>query len=74
MEEERYWEGMRHHEEMYLEWLRRGGPQSGMPPPPRGGFMEMPSKRQENEIDRHVLAKHNTIYPKEPEVRQEILH
>lgn len=69
MEEERYWEGMRHHEEMYLEWLRRGGPQSGMPPPPRGGFMEMPSKRQENEIDRHVLAKHNTIYPKEPELQ-----
>ncbi|PIK44185.1 putative zinc finger RNA-binding protein isoform X2 [Apostichopus japonicus] len=69
MEEERYLEGMRHHEVMFHEWLRRGGPQSGLPPPPRGPFMELPSKKQENEIDRHVLAKHNTIYPKENELQ-----
>jgi len=83
-EEERwYWEERRRYEEEceYLDWCRRypRGPPPNMPPPmmppgmPRPPFMPgmppmMPMRRPDSSDDRHVLAKHAEIYPKEEEL------
>ncbi|XP_047496028.1 zinc finger RNA-binding protein-like isoform X5 [Penaeus chinensis] len=81
-EEERwYWEERRRYEEEceYLDWCRRyprgpPGPPPMMPPGmPRPPFMPgmppmMPMRRPDSSDDRHVLAKHADIYPKEEEL------
>ncbi|XP_045591846.1 zinc finger RNA-binding protein isoform X2 [Procambarus clarkii] len=81
-EEERwYWEERRRYEEEceYLDWCRRyprgpPGPPPMMPPGmPRPPFMPgmppmMPMRRPDSSDDRHVLAKHAEIYPKEEEL------
>ncbi|XP_068230966.1 zinc finger RNA-binding protein isoform X4 [Palaemon carinicauda] len=81
-EEERwYWEERRRYEEEceYLDWCRRyprgpPGPPPMMPPGmPRPPFMPgmppmMPIRRPDSSDDRHVLAKHAEIYPKEEEL------
>ncbi|KAL7632795.1 UNVERIFIED_CONTAM: hypothetical protein RMT77_016861 [Armadillidium vulgare] len=79
-EEERwYWEERRRYEEEceYFDWCRRypRGPPN-MPPPmmppgiPRHPFIPpmMPIRRPDSSDDRHVLAKHAEIYPKEEEL------
>lgn len=83
-EEERiYWEERRRYEDEleYYEWHRRfgRGPQMGPPmpppPPPRAYMMGMPAasmgpptRRPDSVDDRHVMAKHTQIYPKEEEL------
>ncbi|GLV44025.1 Zinc-finger protein at 72D [Carabus blaptoides fortunei] len=80
-EEDRlYWEERRRYEEDYLEWCRRGAmgpfpPGRGRPPFPAGGppppfFQGGPiGHRTESSDDRHVLARHAEIYPKEDELQ-----
>ncbi|XP_076034745.1 zinc-finger protein 72D isoform X2 [Oratosquilla oratoria] len=83
-EEERwYWEERRRYEEEceHIEWFRRYNrtPHSNMPPPmpppgvPRPPFVPgmppmMHMRRPDSSDDRHVIAKHAEIYPKEEEL------
>ncbi|XP_018575863.1 zinc finger RNA-binding protein isoform X3 [Anoplophora glabripennis] len=73
-EEGMYWEDRRRYEEEYMEMARRGnmGPYlrgrpfpGGAPPYFQGG---MP-RRTESSDDRHVMARHSEIYPKEEELQ-----
>ncbi|GIY38699.1 zinc finger RNA-binding protein [Caerostris extrusa] len=81
-EERMYWEERRRYEdelELY-EWHRRFnreprmGPPMPPPPPPRPYIMGMPPmgpqglRRPDTVDDRHVVAKHTQIYPKEEEL------
>lgn len=63
MEEEYFWEERRRYaEEMeYFEWHRMGRP--GMPPPRFG------MRKPDSSDDRHVMAKHASIYPNEEELK-----
>ncbi|XP_032691093.1 zinc finger RNA-binding protein isoform X3 [Odontomachus brunneus] len=74
-----YWEERRRYEEEceYFEWYRRYGRGPGAAPIPRGPFagppgpMMMypgPQRRPDSSDDKHVLAHHTTIYPKEQEL------
>lgn len=74
-----YWEERRRYEEEceYFEWYRRYGRGPGPAPIPRGPFagppgpMMMypgPQRRPDSSDDKHVLAHHTTIYPKEQEL------
>eukprot|EP00106_Octopus_bimaculoides_P004151 XP_014771593.1 PREDICTED: zinc finger RNA-binding protein-like [Octopus bimaculoides] len=82
MEEEMYWGERRHFEEIdyYSQWHRRPGhPAAPMPPPP---FPQRPGasgplgvgasthlRKPESSDDRHVMAKHTSIYPTEIELQ-----
>ncbi|XP_072031547.1 zinc finger RNA-binding protein-like isoform X4 [Amphiura filiformis] len=71
MEEEHYWEERRRYEEEmeFYEWQRRRGVPHPRPVPPKPpAALEMHMKRPDTQIDRHVMAKHNTIYPSEQEL------
>lgn len=71
-EESMYWEDRRRYEE-YMEMVSRGGPfPRGRPFP--GGPPFFPGgpggpRRPESSDDRHVMAKHSEIYPKEEELQ-----
>eukprot|EP00058_Branchiostoma_floridae_P000097 XP_002585585.1 hypothetical protein BRAFLDRAFT_133155 [Branchiostoma floridae] len=71
-EEERYWEERRHWEEE-MEFYRRHGhpPPPHFPPqpptPPKQ--LDMPMRRPDTSDDRHVMAKHSSIYPNEAELQ-----
>ncbi|XP_066589951.1 zinc finger RNA-binding protein isoform X3 [Prorops nasuta] len=75
-EEMMYWEERRRYEEEceYYEWFRRYGRGPGAPPMPRpfpGPPMMMypgPQRRSDSSDDKHVLAHHSAIYPKEQEL------
>ncbi|XP_011350172.2 zinc finger RNA-binding protein isoform X2 [Ooceraea biroi] len=76
-EEMLYWEERRRYEEEceYYEWFRRYGRGPGAPPIPRpfAGPPPMmmyagPQRRPDSSDDKHVLAHHTTIYPKEQEL------
>ncbi|GAB6018914.1 zinc finger RNA binding protein [Chamberlinius hualienensis] len=76
-EERHYWEERRRFEEMeYFDWFRRFGSQRGGPqgirpfpgPPGTGGPSALP-RRPDTVEDRHVMAKHGEIYPKEEELQ-----
>ncbi|XP_014221179.1 zinc finger RNA-binding protein isoform X1 [Trichogramma pretiosum] len=80
-EEMMYWEERRRYEEdfEYYEWYRRYGRGPGAPPmPPRPfpgpppGMMMFPGhqqRRPDSSDDKHVIAHHSTIYPKEEELQ-----
>ncbi|KAM7285400.1 zinc finger RNA-binding protein isoform X2 [Ixodes scapularis] len=70
-EERMYWEERRRFEEE-MEWCRWYG-RGGMPMPPwppmPGPPMGMPMPRRPDSVDdRHVMAKHSQIYPKEEDL------
>ncbi|XP_042905081.1 zinc finger RNA-binding protein isoform X2 [Parasteatoda tepidariorum] len=83
-EERMYWEERRRYEEELeiYEWHRRYnreprmGPPMPPPPPPRSFMLGMPPnvmgppnlRRPDSVDDRHVIAKHTQIYPKEEEL------
>ncbi|XP_065169843.1 zinc finger RNA-binding protein isoform X2 [Atheta coriaria] len=70
-DERMYWEERRRYEEDYMEWCRRGnmGPfPRGRPPFPGNGPPPM-TRRIESNDDRHVMAHHAEIYPKEEELQ-----
>lgn len=79
MEEEdrMYWDERRRFEDEfdYMNWMQRGGyggrPHLGRPGPPIGHpfFGMMPGRRPESSDDRHVVARHAEIYPKEEELQ-----
>ncbi|CAH0552579.1 unnamed protein product [Brassicogethes aeneus] len=65
-EEAIYWEDRRRYEEEYMEMMRRGN----MGPFPRGRAFPGPmARRAESSDDRHVMARHSEIYPKEEELQ-----
>ncbi|XP_043190869.1 zinc finger RNA-binding protein-like isoform X2 [Amphibalanus amphitrite] len=75
-EERIYWEERRRYEEEmeYFEWCRRGAGR-GMPPfgpmgpmGPRFGPIPPMLRRPDSADDRHVMAKHSEIYPKDEEL------
>ncbi|KAL4228150.1 hypothetical protein ACF0H5_013583 [Mactra antiquata] len=68
MEEEYYWEERRRYQEEmeYYEWHRMGRP--GMPPP-RFGQLPLGIRKPDSSDDRHVMAKHASIYPNEEELQ-----
>lgn len=79
-EEMMYWEERRRYEEdcEYYEWYRRyGRGPAGAPPMPRpfpGGPPPMmmfpgPQRRPDTSDDKHVIAHHSSIYPKEEELQ-----
>ncbi|XP_066993035.2 zinc finger RNA-binding protein isoform X2 [Anabrus simplex] len=79
-EEERlYWEERRRYEEEveYFEWYRRYGRDPRALPPPRPFvpgmlppvFFPQPMRRPDSSDDRHVVARHVEIYPKEDELQ-----
>ncbi|XP_069682507.1 zinc finger RNA-binding protein isoform X6 [Periplaneta americana] len=80
-EERMYWEERRRYEEEveYFEWYRRYGrdPRGLPPPPPRPFgpgvpplmFFPQPVRRPDSSDDRHVIARHAEIYPKEDELQ-----
>ncbi|XP_044263086.1 zinc finger RNA-binding protein isoform X1 [Tribolium madens] len=72
-----YWEDRRRYEEEYMEMCRRGNlgpyprgrpPFAGGAPPYFQGGMPM-ARRTESSDDRHVMARHSEIYPKEEELQ-----
>ncbi|XP_052278685.1 zinc finger RNA-binding protein-like isoform X4 [Dreissena polymorpha] len=66
MEEEYYWEERRRYQEMEMyEWHRMGRP--GMPPPRFGPAPGI--RKPDSSDDRHVMAKHASIYPNEEELQ-----
>ncbi|CAG9768765.1 unnamed protein product [Ceutorhynchus assimilis] len=70
-EESMYWEDRRRYEE-YIDMMNRGGPfPRGRPFP--GGPPFFPGghtpRRADSNDDRHVMAKHTEIYPKEEELQ-----
>ncbi|XP_070155511.1 zinc finger RNA-binding protein isoform X2 [Polyergus mexicanus] len=76
-EEMMYWEERRRYEEEceYYEWYRRYGRGPGAPPmprpfpgPPPMMMFPGPQRRPDSSDDKHVLAHHTTIYPKEQEL------
>ncbi|XP_018405540.1 PREDICTED: zinc finger RNA-binding protein isoform X2 [Cyphomyrmex costatus] len=76
-EEMIYWEERRRYEEEceYYEWYRRYGRGPGAPPmprpfqgPPPMMLFPGPQRRPDSSDDKHVLAHHTTIYPKEQEL------
>jgi len=76
-EEMMYWEERRRYEEEceYYEWYRRYGRGPGAPPiprpfpgPPPMLMFPGPQRRPDSSDDKHVLAHHTTIYPKEQEL------
>ncbi|XP_022919912.1 zinc finger RNA-binding protein isoform X2 [Onthophagus taurus] len=76
-EERMYWEERRRYEEDYMEWCRRGNmgpfprgrpPFPGSGPPPFYQGQQM-ARRMESSDDRHVMARHSEIYPKEEELQ-----
>ncbi|KAK3579917.1 hypothetical protein CHS0354_012458 [Potamilus streckersoni] len=72
MEEEMLWaERQRYQEEMeYYEWQRQGGRPGAPPPrPPFGQSTSAQAKKPDSYDDRHVMAKHATIYPNETELQ-----
>ncbi|XP_047096715.1 zinc finger RNA-binding protein isoform X1 [Schistocerca piceifrons] len=80
-EERMYWEERRRYEEEveYFEWYRRyGRDPRALPPPPRPFgpgvpplmfFPQPPVRRPDSSDDRHVIARHAEIYPKEDELQ-----
>lgn len=78
-EEDRvYWDERRRFEDEfdYMNWMQRGGygarPHLGRPPGPphcHPFFGMMPGRRPESSDDRHVVARHAEIYPKEEELQ-----
>ncbi|XP_012281765.1 zinc finger RNA-binding protein isoform X2 [Orussus abietinus] len=77
-EEMMYWEERRRYEEEceYYEWYRRYGRGPGAPPmprpfpgPPPMMMFPGPQRRPDSSDDKHVLAHHSTIYPKEEELQ-----
>ncbi|GLH03513.1 Interleukin enhancer-binding factor 2 homolog [Gryllus bimaculatus] len=79
-EERMYWEERRRFEEEveYFEWYRRyGRDPRALPPPPRPFgpgvpplmFFPQPIRRPDSSDDRHVIARHAEIYPKEEELQ-----
>uniref|UniRef100_A0A069DXW5 Putative transcription factor nfat subunit nf90 n=1 Tax=Panstrongylus megistus TaxID=65343 RepID=A0A069DXW5_9HEMI len=62
-----YWEERRRYEEEfeYMEWMRRRGPGPTpfLQPPPFG------IRRPDTLDDRHIIAKHQSIYPKEAKLQ-----
>nr|XP_006823768.1 PREDICTED: zinc finger RNA-binding protein-like [Saccoglossus kowalevskii] len=75
-EDERYWEERRRYEEEveYYEWQRRRGIASGPGPRGYGGQssrhpIDMPIRRPDTVDDRHVMAKHSSIYPTDTELQ-----
>ncbi|XP_046400489.1 zinc finger RNA-binding protein isoform X2 [Ischnura elegans] len=80
-EERMYWEERRRYEEEmeYFEWYRRyGRDPRGLPPPmprpfcpgvPPMMFFPQPLRRPDSSDDRHVIARHAEIYPKEEELQ-----
>lgn len=73
-----YWEERRRYEEEceYYEWYRRYGRGPGAPPiprpypgPPPMMMFPGPQRRPDSSDDKHVLAHHSTIYPKEEELQ-----
>ncbi|XP_049820489.1 zinc finger RNA-binding protein isoform X3 [Aethina tumida] len=65
-EDRMYWEDRRRYEEEYMEMVRRGN----MGPFPRGRAFPGPlARRAESSDDRHVMARHSEIYPKEDELQ-----
>ncbi|XP_037080189.1 zinc finger RNA-binding protein-like [Pollicipes pollicipes] len=75
-EERMYWEERRRYEEEieYFEWFRRAGGR-GVPPfcpmgpmGPRFGPLPPMLRRPDSADDRHVMAKHSEIYPKDEEL------
>ncbi|XP_078049629.1 zinc-finger protein 72D isoform X2 [Augochlora pura] len=76
-EEMMYWEERRRYEEEceYYEWYRRYGRGPGAPPmprpfpgPPPMMMFPGPQRRPDSSDDKHVLAHHTNIYPKEQEL------
>lgn len=74
-EEMMYWEERRRYEKdcEYYEWYQRYGRGTGAPPIPRpfqgpSALYPGPQRRPESSDDKHVVAHHSTIYPKEPEL------
>ncbi|XP_071964418.1 zinc finger RNA-binding protein-like isoform X2 [Antedon mediterranea] len=70
-EEERFMEErLQYEEEMeFFEWQRRRGIPHPRPVPPKPPMMhDMMTKRPDTVIDRHVMAKHASIYPTEEEL------
>ncbi|XP_033108518.1 zinc finger RNA-binding protein-like isoform X2 [Anneissia japonica] len=70
-EEERFLEErLQYEEEMeFFEWQRRRGIPHPRPVPPKPPMMQdMMAKRPDTIIDRHVMAKHSSIYPTEQEL------
>ncbi|XP_032452730.1 zinc finger RNA-binding protein isoform X4 [Nasonia vitripennis] len=77
-EEMMYWEERRRYEEdcEYYEWYRRYGRGPGAPPmprpfpgPPPMMMFPGPQRRPDTSDDKHVIAHHSTIYPKEEELQ-----
>lgn len=79
-EERMYWEERCRYEEEYeyVEWYRRYGCDPRGPPPPRPFgppgvppllFFQPPMRRPDTSDDRHVIARHVEIYPKEEELQ-----
>ncbi|XP_011504496.1 PREDICTED: zinc finger RNA-binding protein isoform X3 [Ceratosolen solmsi marchali] len=77
-EEMMYWEERRRYEEdcEYYEWYRRYGRGPGAPPmprpfpgPPPMMMFPGPQRRSDTSDDKHVIAHHSTIYPKEEELQ-----
>ncbi|XP_060523725.1 zinc finger RNA-binding protein isoform X2 [Cylas formicarius] len=71
-EESMYWEDRRRYEE-YMEMMGRGNMPFPRGRPFPGGappfFQGGPVRRAESSDDRHVMAKHSEIYPKEEELQ-----
>ncbi|XP_058792021.1 zinc finger RNA-binding protein isoform X1 [Phymastichus coffea] len=77
-EEMMYWEERRRYEEdfEYYEWYRRYGRGPGAPPmprpfpgPPPMMMFPRPQRRPDTSDDKHVIAHHSSIYPKEEELQ-----
>ncbi|XP_070543118.1 zinc finger RNA-binding protein-like isoform X2 [Ptychodera flava] len=78
-EDDHYWDDrQRYDEELeYYEWQRRRGLATGPPPPPPRMFggqgprmhRDMPMRRPDTVDDRHVMAKHSSIYPTDAELQ-----
>ncbi|XP_014215361.1 zinc finger RNA-binding protein isoform X3 [Copidosoma floridanum] len=76
-EEMMYWEERRRYEEdvEYYEWYRRYGRGPGapmprpFPGPPPMMFPGPPQRRPDTSDDKHVIAHHSSIYPKEEELQ-----
>ncbi|XP_074039197.1 zinc finger RNA-binding protein isoform X2 [Leptinotarsa decemlineata] len=74
--ENMYWDERRRYEEEYMAMVShgnmgpypRGRPFPGAPPPPPFFEGGMP-RRQESNDDKHVMARHSEIYPKEEELQ-----
>ncbi|XP_037922384.1 zinc finger RNA-binding protein 2 isoform X1 [Hermetia illucens] len=79
-EDPMYWDERRRFDDEfeYMNWMQRNfpgpgprGPPMGRPGPPMGHpfYGMMPGRRPESSDDRHVVARHAEIYPKEEELQ-----